>query len=216
MCHEDLPEAILLSPAFQRLHTIFRHDWLPVVPSEAIAQREYVLHTVSRHGGSIDHLRFNSKVLVSAEKRVVHKIAVVAGDVSGRPHRIEDLQIGFRHEAEGLSVLLSVDRRRAQCHGGGSRGRTLDELSATDAVHPHVPPYRGGDSALAIGYSITSSARASSAGGTSKPSAFAVLRLITSSNLVGCCTGRSPGLAPLRMRSTYDAAPRYMSTTSTP
>jgi hypothetical protein len=35
-------------------------------------------------------------------------------------------------------------------------------------------------------YSITSSARASSKGGTSRPSAFAVLRLITNSNLVGC------------------------------
>src|SRR5262249_27796453 len=34
-------------------------------------------------------------------------------------------------------------------------------------------------------HSITSSARASSVGGTSKRSAFAVLRLITSSNLVG-------------------------------
>ena len=35
-------------------------------------------------------------------------------------------------------------------------------------------------------HSITSSARASSDGGTSRPSALAVLRLITSSNLVGC------------------------------
>ena len=48
-------------------------------------------------------------------------------------------------------------------------------------------------------YSITSSARASSVGGTSRPSAFAVLRLITSSNLVGCCTGKSAGFAPLRI-----------------
>jgi hypothetical protein len=31
------------------------------------------------------------------------------------------------------------------------------------------------------------------------PSAFAVLRLITSSNLVDCWTGRSPGLPPLRI-----------------
>jgi hypothetical protein len=45
-------------------------------------------------------------------------------------------------------------------------------------------------------YSITSSARASSAG-TVMPSAFAVLRLITSSNLVGCWTGRSAGFSPL-------------------
>jgi hypothetical protein len=45
-------------------------------------------------------------------------------------------------------------------------------------------------------YSITSSARASSEGGTVKPSALAVFRLIASSNLVGACTGRSLRLAP--------------------
>jgi hypothetical protein len=50
-------------------------------------------------------------------------------------------------------------------------------------------------------YSITSSARVSSCGGTVRLSALAVLRLITSSNLVGCWTGSSPGLAPLRIRS---------------
>jgi hypothetical protein len=43
------------------------------------------------------------------------------------------------------------------------------------------------------GYSITSLARESSVAGTSRPSAFAVLRLITNSNLVGCMTGRSSG-----------------------
>ena len=51
-------------------------------------------------------------------------------------------------------------------------------------------------------HSITSSARASSVGGTSRPRDFAVLRLMTSSNLVGCMTGSSAGLAPLRMRPT--------------
>src|SRR5258708_6072486 len=48
-------------------------------------------------------------------------------------------------------------------------------------------------------YSITSSARASNEGGTVRPSALAVLRLITSSYLVGCSTGRSEGLVPLRI-----------------
>jgi hypothetical protein len=51
------------------------------------------------------------------------------------------------------------------------------------------------------GYSITSSARASSIAGTSMPSALAVLRLITSSNLTGTWTGSSFGFVPLRMRS---------------
>src|SRR6516164_1306785 len=50
-------------------------------------------------------------------------------------------------------------------------------------------------------YSITSSARPSSDAGTLMPRAFAVLRLITSSYLVGACTGRSAGFSPLRMRS---------------
>src|SRR5262245_21198303 len=54
---------------------------------------------------------------------------------------------------------------------------------------------------LAPFHSITSSARASRLGGTSKPSALAVLRLITSSNRLGRSIGRSAGLAPRRMRS---------------
>src|SRR5205809_5480199 len=45
-------------------------------------------------------------------------------------------------------------------------------------------------------HSITSSASASTVGGISKPSALAVLRLMTSSNFVGCCTGRSPAFSP--------------------
>src|SRR5262245_43638864 len=55
---------------------------------------------------------------------------------------------------------------------------------------------------LAASHSITSSARASRLSGTVRPSAFAVLRLITSSYFVGACTGRSAGFSPLRMRST--------------
>src|ERR1700730_18255026 len=52
---------------------------------------------------------------------------------------------------------------------------------------------------LGCGHSMTSSARARIEGGTVRPSAWAVLRLTTSSNVAGCCTGRSAGLAPLRI-----------------
>src|SRR5215471_5906554 len=58
---------------------------------------------------------------------------------------------------------------------------------------------------LAALHSITSSARAMSVGGISSPSDFAVLRLITSWNLVGCSTGRSLGFAPLKILSRYTA-----------
>jgi hypothetical protein len=50
-------------------------------------------------------------------------------------------------------------------------------------------------------YSITSSARASTVSGTVMLSALAVFRLTISWYRVGCSTGRSPGLAPFRMRS---------------
>ena len=56
------------------------------------------------------------------------------------------------------------------------------------------------------GYSISWSAWRSSVCGIVSLSAFAALRLITSSNFVGCSTGRSVGLAPLRILSTKDAA----------
>jgi hypothetical protein len=53
---------------------------------------------------------------------------------------------------------------------------------------------------------------ASSEAGMSRPSVFAVLRLMTSSNFVGCSTGRSAGLAPLRILSTKNAARRQAAT----
>src|SRR5207253_4089595 len=46
---------------------------------------------------------------------------------------------------------------------------------------------------------ITLSARSRTSGGIVRPICFAVLRLITSSNFVGCSTGRSAGLAPFRI-----------------
>src|SRR5262249_38078426 len=51
-------------------------------------------------------------------------------------------------------------------------------------------------------HSTTSSAMASSVGGTSRRSALAVLRLMISASLVTCCTGRSPAFSPLRIRPT--------------
>jgi hypothetical protein len=74
---------------------------------------------------------------------------------------------------------------------------------ATDLLRPSNPPV----SAMSCReqmqqhrsqtYSITSSARASSSGGISKPNAFAVAILITSSNLVPISTGRSPAFSRL-------------------
>jgi hypothetical protein len=64
-------------------------------------------------------------------------------------------------------------------------GRLLGPFGAINGNRPH---------------SIIWSARPSSVGGTSRPSALAVLRLITNSNLVDCVTRKSAGFSSLRMR----------------
>jgi hypothetical protein len=51
-------------------------------------------------------------------------------------------------------------------------------------------------------------ARASTSGGIVRPICLAVFRLITSSNFVGCSTGRSAGLAPFKILSTKYATRR--------
>src|SRR5438445_12700734 len=51
-----------------------------------------------------------------------------------------------------------------------------------------------------VAHSITSSAMLSRDAGTVRPSILAVCTLMTNSRLVDCSTGRSVGLAPLRMR----------------
>ena len=50
-------------------------------------------------------------------------------------------------------------------------------------------------------HSITLSARSMTTSGILMPSAFAVLRLMVVSNLIGCSMGRSRGLAPLNILS---------------
>src|SRR3982751_6117745 len=94
-------------------------------------------------------------------------------------------------------------------------GRWQDHADAAHALlrpRPQRPSSRRSAEEpedFAASHSITSSARPSNIGGTSSPIAFAALRLITSSNLVGCSTANSAGFAPLRILSMYTARRRY-------
>src|ERR1035437_551903 len=65
-------------------------------------------------------------------------------------------------------------------------------------------------------YSITSSASSKNDSRTDRPSALAVLRFTTSSNLTGDCAAKLAGSSPLRMRSTYEAERRKISAVSGP
>src|SRR5262245_31702243 len=80
-------------------------------------------------------------------------------------------------------------------------------------AHSHVDTSlrRLDPTARLVHYSITSSVRASSEAGIVIPSALAALRLRTSSYLDGCSTGKSAGVAPFRILSTYAAVCRATS-----
>src|SRR5262249_50460023 len=76
-----------------------------------------------------------------------------------------------------------------KCRQRPRRRRAAEQSDELTATHPG-------------NHSITSSASASSLSGTSRPSALAVVRLITNSSFVDCMTGRSAGFSPLRIRPT--------------
>ena len=63
---------------------------------------------------------------------------------------------------------------------------------------------------------MTSMAWASTEGGMVSPSAWAIFRLMVKSNAVGSSTGRSAGLAPLRILVTWVAVRRHTSRTFAP
>src|SRR4029453_11529118 len=81
--------------------------------------------------------------------------------------------------------------------GGERRGQRAQREPAEERAPMH--------------HRMISSARTSSDWGIIKPNTVAVLRLITNSHFVGCSTGRSAGLAPLRILSTKVAVRRNRS-----
>src|SRR5215831_475122 len=100
-----------------------------------------------------------------------------------------------------LVVEQEIDELRDLNVVDGDRGLILkcdDQVLLLDPVQFYAEQR---DERAAL-HSITSSARASSVGGISRPSALAVVRLMIRSNLLGCSTGMSPGLAPRRILST--------------
>src|SRR5262245_58450037 len=106
-----------------------------------------------------------------------------------------------------MIVLVERDSELAVIEVDGPVQVLHLEEDLFDTDEPHFGPpspafHESGTSRSQRSHSMTWSARSSSDGGIVRPSALAVLRLITSANFVGCSTGRSAGLAPLRILST--------------
>src|SRR5262249_21240963 len=104
---------------------------------------------------------------------------VLAVDPSG--------MLQFRHEGTDLFPCKRITFGEWQ---ENADNRDSSGLLRARHHRPRCGAAEQGDE-LAPSHSITSSARARSEGGISRPSALAVLRLIASSYLVGACTGRS-------------------------
>src|SRR5215471_7610418 len=99
----------------------------------------------------------------------------------------------------GVAMPLDPDprvHRTPRSAAGGRATRAPDPLQR-EVRRPPVESELQSDRDLHHGYSMTRSARSSSDGGIVRPRAFAVLRLIASSNFVGCSMGKSAGRAPL-------------------
>src|SRR5215471_6515563 len=107
-------------------------------------------------------------------------------------------------------AVLPAGLHQAHCQPVGRLAKVHEHRSGTMRGSPQGIAFLPGGArplvaALASSWrtalhSITSSAAACRVRGTVRPNVFAVLRLITNSNLVGCSTGSSGGLAPLRIR----------------
>ena len=115
-----------------------------------------------------------------------------SGEIEPGPNRIVDPVSQTPNAAVAASRRTAAFPDFNDCSRSTTNGRNRPTRVSGSA------PYRSFDR----DYSITLSARTRIDCGILIPSVFAVLRLTANSNLVGCSTGRSAGLAPLRILST--------------
>src|SRR5262249_25709445 len=135
------------------------------------------------------------------------------GSLPPRKSRAAPLPPGFHLLPRRPRFLASNHRERVET--GPPQGRWPPCLGTgtrvPEAEHGAAWPPSLSRSHRPLGHWTISSARASTEGGIGRTSALAVLRLIANSKVVERSIGRSPGLAPFRIRSTWLAEPRNIS-----
>ena len=176
------------------------------------------VHSHPRHvqllaAGEIEHAHLGDGRHQAQQFQVLDAALFQAGRADLRQAHPAELALDFQHvgldaRGRGLGLfLLQVEQRRLALLVGeiGADRAAGDQRGANerDEVDRVLAEQRTAGDHL-----ITLSARSSTDCGMAMPSILAVLRLITSSKIVGCSIGRSPGLAPLRILSTYVAERR--------
>ena len=158
-------------------------------------------------GGKWVSFSFEGKGAVVTAKAVKKGDPVAAKcDVGGASGNY-GMNIGCElSDAAGSSTRLKGDPQERRGRGpraGAAPLATTSPAQTTDGATPALA-----QQAAVSGHWLTWSARARIDDGRVTPSAFAVLRFTASSKIVGCSTGSSAGLAPLRIRSTWAATRR--------
>jgi hypothetical protein len=113
--------------------------------------------------------------------------------------QIRTIALSFRGARESL-ICFGHSARTPDC---------LTRRSAAGVRATRASRSVAADCWAAVQFSMIRSARVSTDAGIVRPRAFAVFKLITNSNLLGCSTGNSAGLAPFNILSTYIAARRH-------
>jgi hypothetical protein len=120
----------------------------------------------------------------------------------GTVHRISRAHALKPHQVSTFKFTTDPEAETKIHHVVGLYLNPPPELSVRGARGSQRACHQRLQRAAAVGYSITWSARRSSDGGTVRPSAFAVLRLMTRRKRLGCSIGSSPAFAPLKILST--------------
>src|SRR6516162_4577187 len=155
---------------------------------------EHRLQLPRRRADDLQHLR-GCRLLLQRLGELLFQVGVGCAKAVNVSSRLRCLRTKTGNASSALRRFASQGHLVGTVTGpplvGPSQGSSLSILTA-----PH-------DELAALqllAHSITSSARAERPGGTSRPSALAVFRLSTNSNVVDCTTGRSAGFSPFRIR----------------
>jgi len=170
----------------------------------------------SNHAGGSRGSRGPATTSTMSRRRVGTESDTVPGQPMASvltPYGIDGASTG-RQPAPGIRLPWDPGRARRPPGPSAERARSRVREAGQDRGWPEADAARPRSArstrAEKIGArdhcSSRRSARRRSASGIVRPSVFAVLRLMTSSKLVGRSIGRLAGLAPLRIRSTKSAA----------
>ena len=131
-----LAEGVAHRPAGKARRTILRAHRFTVVPLQALAQLDQIRPAIVRHRVALGHLRLRLQAGVHAEQRVPHHPAVIYGHRRGGDDRVQQCQVGLRHEAQHARVGRLRNREPRQCRRRNASGSGPQECAPLHDVPP--------------------------------------------------------------------------------